>query len=189
MMLRVLLYAYATGVRSSRQIAAKLTTDIAFRVLAGELFPDFRTISSFRIRHREEFAAVFAQVVQIAREAGLVKLGTVAIDGSKVHANASKHRAMSYQRMQEEEKRLRREIRAILAAADAEDQLEDEQFGPDFRGDELPAELANRRTRLRAIRAAKCRLEERKSAEARAEDKSKAEAARRKGKPPPTRTI
>lgn len=186
-MLRILLYAYATGVRSSRKIAASLVTDVAFRVLAGELFPDFRTISNFRKRHQEEFAAVFSQVVQIAQEAGLVKLGTVAIDGSKVRANASRHRAMSYDRMQQEEKRLQQQIRAILDAADAEDRLEDEQFGPDFRGDELPEELASRRTRLHAIQAAKRRLEARKAQEARDEDQRKAERAKRQGKSPPKR--
>ncbi len=137
MMLKVLLYAYSTGVFSSRKIAAKLETDVAFRVLGAGLFPDFRTLCRFRTRHRDDFTSVFVQVVQIvqiAKEAGLAKFGTLAIDGSKVKANASKHRAMSYGRMNEEEKRLRRQIRKIVAATKKQDSLEDHEFGPDFRG-------------------------------------------------------
>jgi transposase len=184
-MLRILLYAYATGVFSSRRIAAKLETDVAFRVLGAGLFPDFRTICAFRTRHRDDFAKVFVQVVQIAREAGLAKFGTLAVDGTKIKANASKHRAMSYDRMKSEEKRLRRQIQKIIAATKRQDALEDQEFGPDFRGDELPAELADRQKRRQAILAAKKRLERRKAQEAREEDERKAQQAEEEGRDPP----
>lgn len=144
MMLKVLVYAYATGTFSSRKIAARLHEDVAFRVLGADNFPAHRTISDFRQRHLAEFREVFVQVVQLAREVGLVKLGTVAVDGSKVKANASKHKAMSYERMKEEEKRLRKEIRGLLAEAMKTDAAEDKRYGRDRRGDELPAELARR---------------------------------------------
>jgi transposase len=184
-MLRILLYAYSSGVFSSRKIAAKLETDVAFRVLGAGLFPDFRTICNFRTRHRDDFARVFVQVVQIAQETGLAKFGTLAIDGSKIKANASKHRAMSYDRMKSEEKRLRREIQKILAATKRQDALEDREFGRDFRGDELPEELAQRQKRLQTIVAAKKRLEERKAQEAREEDERKARQAGAEGRDPP----
>lgn len=185
MMLKVLLFAYSTSVFSSRKIAAKLETDVAFRVLGAGLFPDFRTICRFRTLHRDDFTNVFVQVVQIAQEAGLVKFGTLAIDGSKIKANASKHRAMSYDRMKQEEKKLRREIRRIVAATKTQDSLEDREFGPDFRGDELPAELAHRETRLKTIVSAKKRLEERKAKEAREEDERKARRAGEEGRAAP----
>ena len=161
MMLKVLVYAYATGTFSSRKIATKLHEDVAFRVLGADNFPAHRTISDFRQRHLPEFGDVFVQVVQLAREVGLVKLGTVAVDGSKVKANASKHKAMSYGRMKEEEKRLRQEIRDLLAKAKKTDAQEDKRYGKDQRGDELPAELARREDRLRTIQAARQRLEAR----------------------------
>lgn len=185
MLLKVLLYAYSTGVFSSRKIAAKLETDVAFRVLGAGLFPDFRTICRFRTRHRDDFSNVFVQVVQIAQEAGLVKMGTLAIDGTKIKASASKHRAMSYDRMKSEEKRLRREVRKIVAATKRQDALEDREFGPDFRGDELPAELSRRETRLKTIQAAKKRLEERKAQEAREVDERKARQAEDQDREPP----
>lgn len=184
-MLKVLLYAYSTGTFSSRRIASKLEVDVAFRVLGAGLFPDFRTICRFRSRHKDDFAKVFEQVVEIAQEAGLVKLGTLAIDGSKIKANASKHRAMSYERMREEEARLREEIHRILAAAQEQDSLEDREFGPDFRGDQLPEELARREARLEAIVEAKKRLEARKAREAREEDERKARKAKEEGREPP----
>jgi transposase len=161
MMLKVLVYAYATGTFSSRKIAAKLHEDVAYRVLGSDNFPSHRTISDFRKRHLPEFKRLFVQVVQTAQEVGLVKLGTVAVDGSKVRANASKHKAMSYKRMKEEEKRLRTEIRELLANAKKADAQEDKRYGKDRRGDELPAELARRADRLQAIKAARQRLEAR----------------------------
>ena len=161
MMLKVLVYAYATGTFSSRKIAAKLHEDVAYRVLGADNFPAHRTISDFRQRHLPEFRDLFVQVVQTAQEVGLVKLGTVAVDGSKVKASASKHKAMSYQRMKEEEKRLRKEIHGLLAQAKKTDAQEDKRYGKNRRGDELPAELVRREDRLRTIQAARQRLEAR----------------------------
>lgn len=130
-------------------------------MLGADNFSAHRTISDFRQRHLPEFRDVFVQVVQPARELGLVKLGTVAVDGSKVRANASKHKAMSYARMNEEEERLRKEIQALLAQSKKTDAQEDERYGPDRRGTELPAELARWEDRLRTIAAACQRLEAR----------------------------
>ena len=173
MMVTVLVYAYATGTFSSRKIARKLQEDVAFRVLGAGNFPAHRTVADFRRLHLETFTALFVQVVQIAREAGVVQLGTVAIDGTKVHANASKRKAMSYARMLEQERRLRAEIAALLAAAEAADTAEDTTHGPDQAGDELPAELHRREARLATIAAAKARLEARQ-----------AEADRQRGRTP-----
>ena len=172
MMLKVLIYGYATGTFSSRKLASKLHEDVAFRVLGAGNFPAHRTISEFRKRHLVDFEAVFVQVVRIAREVGLMRLGIVGIDGSKVKANASKHKAMSYDRMQEEQKRLRREIRALTQQAEKIDAQEDRQFGRDRTGTELPEEIARRRDRLATIRAAKARLEERQREADRAEGRS-----------------
>ncbi len=173
MMLKVLVYAYATGTFSSRKIARKLQEDVAYRVLGSDNFPAHRTISDFRQRHLPEFNDLFVQVVQTAHEVGLVKLGTVAVDGSKVKANASKRKAMSYKRMKEDEKRLRKEIRELMAKAKRTDDQEDKRYGKDRRGDELPAELARREDRLRTIQAARKRLEARQQ-----------EADREKGREP-----
>jgi transposase len=159
MMLKVLIYAYATGVFSSRKIARKLEEDVAFRVLGADNFPQHRTICDFRKRHLADFQNLFMQVVRIAREAELVRLGTVAIDGTKVRANASKRKAMSYARMQEEERRLEQEIADLCEQAQAIDTREDGLYGADRRGDELPEELQHRQPRLEKIRAAKARLE------------------------------
>ena len=165
MMLKVLVYAYATGTFSSREIARKLHEDVAYRVLAAENFPKHRTIAEFRKRHQADFHALFAQVVRLARELGLATLGTVAVDGSKVKANASKHKAMSYGRMEQEERRLHEEIRELTARAEAVDSEEDEQYGPDRTGDEIPEELVRRESRLKKIQEAKERLEGRQREE------------------------
>lgn len=167
-MLRLLVYGYCTGVFSSRKIAAQIEDSIAFRVLASGLQPSHRTICRFREEHLDSFQKLFVQVVQVAAEAGLVKMGTLAIDGSKVKANASKHKAMSYERMLIEEKRLRTEIARLTRAAQKQDAIDDAEFGEDFRGDELPEELSRRKERLQKIKAAKARLEARKAAEAEA---------------------
>lgn len=159
MMLKVLIYGYVSSVYSSRKIARKLEEDVAFRVLAAGNFPKHRTICEFRKRHLKDFKALFVQVVQIAGEAGLVSLGTLTVDGTKVRANASKHKAMSYKRMQEEERRLAEEIAGMCAQADQVDDAEDARYGAARRGDELPEELQHRQTRLEKIRAAKARLE------------------------------
>ncbi|HEX5503247.1 MAG TPA: transposase, partial [Thermomicrobiales bacterium] len=166
---KLLLYAYCEGVVSSRAIAAKTYTDVAFRVLAADQHPDFRTISDFRERHLSALTALFVQVVRLAGRLGLTKLEHVAQDGSKILANASKHRAMSYARMQQAEERLGREIQTLLAAAQAVDAAEDAAHGADRSGDEPPpdlgGEVARRERRLATIRQAKAALE----AEARAE--------------------
>ena len=159
MMLKVLIYAYATGVFSSRGIAKKLEEDVAFRVLAAGNFPQHRTVCEFRRRHLGDFKKLFVEVVRLAQELGLASFGKLSIDGTKVRANASKRKAMSYGRMQEEERRLVGEIDALLASADDADAAEDARLGAAVRGDELPTELRRREDRLAAIRAAKARLE------------------------------
>ncbi len=165
-MLRVLIYAYCTGVFSSRRIAAQIEENLALRVLAGGHKPSHRTIRRFREENLAEFDRLFVQVVEIAQEAKLVKMGTLAIDGSKVKADASKHKAMSYERMQSEEKRLKEEIAKLSKAAKAQDEIDDESFGPDVRGDELPQEIHRRKERLKVITTAKKTLEARKAKEA-----------------------
>ena len=165
MMVTVLVYAYATGTFSSRRIARKLEEDVAYRVLAAGNLPAHRTIAEFRQQHLVAFELLFVQVVQIAREAGVVQLGALAMDGSKVKANASKHKAMSYGRMRDEERRLREQIAALTTQAEVTDAAEDAEHGPDVRGDELPAELQRREQRLAAIAAAKARLEARQADE------------------------
>ncbi len=159
MMVTILIYGYATGVRSSRKIAQRLHEDVAFRMLGARNFPAHRTICAFRKRHLSDFRRLFLEVVRIAREMGLVRFGTLSIDGTKVRANASKRKAMSYGRMVQEEARLKEEIAELLAAAERADAEEDERLGEEVRGDELPAELARREKRLEAIRAAQARLE------------------------------
>jgi len=149
MMVKVLLYAYCIGVVSSRKIEKRLCEDIAFRVLAANNTPDFRTISDFRKDHLKALAGLFLQVLKLCQKAGLVKLGHVALDGTKVKANASKHKAMSYKRMKEEEARLEIEIKEMLQKAEVVDEEEDQRYGKDRRGDELPKELAFRESRLR----------------------------------------
>ena len=141
MMLKVLVYGYATGVFSSRKLARRLEEDVAFRMLAAGNFPRHRTICEFRRRHLKAFGVLFAEMVRLAREMGLAGLGRVAVDGTKVRANASKRKAMSYGRMREEEARLREEIASLLARAEATDIEEDARHGEENRGDELPDEL------------------------------------------------
>ena len=165
MMVKVLIYAYAVGVFSSRKIARRLEEDVAFRVLGAGNFPAHRTLREFRQLHLAEFTALFVQVVQLAREAGLVKLGRVGIDGTKVKANASKRKAMSYGRMGETEARLKTEVAELLRQAEAQDAAEDGQYGVARRGDELPTALARREQRLQVIQAAKARLEARQRAQ------------------------
>jgi transposase len=156
MMVKVLVYAYATGVFSSRKIARRLHEDIAFRVLGADNFPAHRTIRDFRALHLTEFTDLFVQVVRLAREMGLVKLGTIAVDGTKVKANASRHKAMSYARMQAAEVELKAQITALVKKAASTDEAEKSE--PDL---DIPAEIERRQARLAAIEAAKARLEER----------------------------
>ena len=161
MMTKVLVYGYCMGVFSSRRIQQRLAEDVAFRVLAAGNAPNFRTISDFRKIHLTTLEGLFEQVLKIALEAGAMKLGRVALDGTKVKANASKHKAMSYDRMQEKERQIRAEVRELLAQAEAVDAEEDALYGANQRGDELPEELQRRETRLQKIREAKRALEER----------------------------
>ena len=164
MMVKLILYGYATGVTSSRQLARKLHEDVAFRVLAAENFPAHRTLSDCRHDHFEDPRALFVAVVRLAREAGLVKVGRVAVDGTKVQANASRHKSMTYKEMKRQEELIQQEVDRLLAEAERVDREEDALYGPDRRGDELPEELRRREDRLKAIRAAKKRLEERQAA-------------------------
>jgi transposase len=169
MMTKVLVYAYCVGVFSSRRIERRLVEDIAFRVLAAGNQPNFRTISDFRKIHLKTLEGLFEQVLQIALEAGAIKVGRVALDGTKMKANASKHKAMSHDRMGEKQKQLRAEVKQLLEQAEAADAEEDARYGRDRSGDELPAELERRETRLQKIREAKRALEERARQKATAE--------------------
>ena len=171
MMVKVLLYGYCIGVASSRRIAQRLHEDIAFRVLAANNTPDFRTISDFRKDHLGALSGLFLQVLAFCQRAGLVKLGHVALDGTKVRANASRHKAMSYRRMKEKEAQLAAEVAELLRRAQEVDDEEDRRYGKDKRGDELPEELAFREGRLEKIREAMAALEAEAQAAAEAEGK------------------
>jgi transposase len=175
MMTCLLLYAYCVGVFSSRKIAQACERNLAFLALVGTERPDFRTISLFRKTHLDAFADVFVQVLRLARAAGLVRLGTIAVDGTKVQGNASRHKAMSYGYMTKEEARLRAEIDTLLKQAQEVDAADDAALGA-RRGDELPEELRRRQDRLAVIQEAKKRLEAEAQAEAEAERQRRAEA-------------
>jgi transposase len=180
MLTTLLLYGYATGTFSSRRLMSRCETDAAFRVIVGDDIPDFRTISDFRKRHLTALEGLFVEVLKLCAKAGLVKVGRIALDGSKVKANASRHKAMSYDYMLKEERRLKQEIKALLAQAEEADQAEDQTYGRDRRGEELPEELARRQSRLHKIRDAKAALE----AEAREQARAAAAERQRDGKPP-----
>jgi len=166
MLTKVLVYAYCVGVFSSRRIQRRLVEDIAFRVLAAGNAPDFRTIADFRKTHLPALRGFFEQVLHVARDLGTLRVGRVAIDGSKVKANASKHKAMSYDRMRDKQQQLQDEVRQLLAKAEAADAAEDVEYGADRRGDELPAELQRRESRLQRIREATRALKARATDEA-----------------------
>lgn len=177
MLVKVLLYGYATGVRSSRKIQAALKRDVAFRFLAANQQPDFRTVADFRRKHLEEFDALFREVVELCGEAGLVKLGRVAVDGRRVEGNA----ALSQNRTR---KWIEKEVREILEEAERIDREEDEKYGPDRRGDELPEELRTREGRLRKLKEAREKLlaREEEQKERQAERiRAKEEEAKRRG--------
>jgi transposase len=189
MMVRLLLYGYCRGVVSSRKIERATHEDVAFRFLSADTHPDHDTIAAFRKRHLDGLAGLFVQVLRLCQKAGLVKLGHVAIDGTKIKANASKHQAMSYDRMNETEERLRQEVDELLRSAAAADEAEDVPYGKGKRGDELPEELARRASRLKKIRAAKAELAreaqekaERQRAEAEAKIAERREEEARTGK-------
>jgi transposase len=171
MLTKVVVYAYCVGVFSSRRIQRRLVEDVAFRVLAAGNEPDFRTIADFRKRHLTALRGFFEQVLRLARELGAPRVGRVALDSTKIKANASKHKAMSYGRMREKQRQLRDEVNNLLAQAEAADAADDAEYGPDHRGDELPAELQRRESRLKRIREAKRALDARAKAEAAAAGK------------------
>ena len=160
MMTALLLYGYTQGVYSSRRLARACEQRVDFMAVTALQQPDFRTLSEFRKRHLKALGGLFVQVLQLCREAGLVKLGHVALDGTKIRANASKHKAMSYQRMQKAEKELAAQVEAWFHEAEAVDGEEDDTFGADQRGDELPDWARNKQQRLAKIREAKAALEE-----------------------------
>ena len=160
LMVKLLIYGYCTGQRSSRVIEKRCHDDVAFRYLAAGAVPDFRSIARFRRRHLEALAGLFLQALRLCQKAGMVRLGRVALDGTKLRANASRHKAMSYKRMVEREKQLEAEIDALLAEAERQDAAEDERYGPDGRDDDLPEELNRRVDRLLKIQEAKKALEE-----------------------------
>ena len=180
MMVKVLLYGYCIGVASSRRLAQRLHEDIAFRVLAANNTPDFRTISDFRKDHLGSLSGLFLQVLALCQQAGLVKLGHVALDGTKVRANASRNKAMSYGRMKKKEAQLQAEVDELLRRAQEVDEEEDRRYGKDKRGDELPEELSFRESRLRKIREAKAALEAEAQAVA---DQAEDEGRNRPGAP------
>lgn len=174
LMVRILLLGYTTGVRSSRKLEAACVDVVAFRWLAAGTAPDYRSIARFRKRHLSALGHLFVQALSLCQAAGMVALGRVALDGTKVRANASRRKAMSYARMSEKEKILAAEVSALLAEAEAIDAAEDARFGKDRRGDELPEELRRRETRLVKIRQAKEALEEQARERARAAAEAKA---------------
>jgi transposase len=178
LMLKLLIFGYSNGVTSSRALERRCHHDVAFMFLTAQAAPDFVAISRFRKRHLQAFTALFTQALSLCAQAGLVSLGRVALDGSKIRASASRHRAMSYDRMVRAEDELAAEVAALLADAERTDAAEDAVHG-DRRGDELPAELARRGGRLAAIRKAKADLEAEHAAKVRA--KAEQAAAKRGG--------
>jgi len=180
MMLKLLLFAYSTGVTSSREVERRCRRDIAFRWLSGNQTPDYRSLARFRRRHLEVLPGLFAQVLAVCAQAGLVRLGRVALDGTKLSANASKHKAMSYDRIVPKIAQLEAEAAGLLAEAERVDDAEDERHGPDRRGDEIPQELARRQGRLEKLRAAKAQIEADAAEKAAAAARAK---ARNRGKP------
>ncbi len=185
LMVKLLIYGYATGTPSSRKLEERTYSDVAVRFLCADQHPDFRPIARFRRRHLDALAELFVQALRLCRQAGLVGLGSLALDGTKLRANASRHKAMSYERMVKAEAQLEAEIAAIranaeqlLGDAEAVDAAEDARFGVDRRGDELPEELQRREQRLAAIREAKQALE----AEAAERERERREQAQREGR-------
>ena len=181
MMLKLLMYGYATGVTSSREIERRCKRDIGFRWLAANTAPDYRSISRFRRRHLDALRPLFLQVLGLCGKAGLVRLGRVALDGSKLLANASRHKAMSYDHIVPKIEQLQAEVDAMLAEAETIDQAEDEAYGEDRRGDEVAPELRRRESRLEKLRAAKEAIEAEAREKAEATAREKAETAGKSG--------
>src|SRR6266540_3323891 len=187
LMVKLLVYGYANGVTSSRKLERATYRDVAMRMLCADQHPDFRSIARFRARHLRALGELFVQALRLCRQARLVGLGALALDGTKLRANASRHKAMSYERMVKAEAQLEAEIsalranvRALLEEAEAVDAEEDERYGPDRRGDELPEELQRREQRLARIREAKQALE----AEAAAREAARRAELAEQGKKP-----
>lgn len=177
MMTALLLYAYCVGVPSSRKIEQKTHEDVAFRVVAANRNPDHDSICTFRKRHLKALAALFVHVLRLCQEAGLVRLGHIALDGTKVRANASKHKAMSYARMKKTKEELEREIEELLARAEAADAEEDARYGKGKKGWDLPEELHRRETRLQKIQEAMSALEAEASEKAKSREKENDEGS------------
>jgi transposase len=191
MMVCLLIYAYCVGMPSSRKIEKATHEVIPFRVLSADQHPDHDTIAEFRRRHLEALAALFAQVLRLCQRAGLIKLGHVSLDGTKVRANASKHKAMSYARMEKSVAELEAEVKRLLAAAETTDESEDSRYGKGRRGDELPEELRFKQSRLTRIKEAKEALErearelsERERLEKEKKNQDRGEQTGRRGRPP-----
>jgi len=191
LMVKLLVYGYANGVVSSRKLERATYRDVAVRMLCADQHPDFRSIARFRARHLEALGELFVQALRLCRQAELVGLGALALDGTKLRANASRHKAMSYERMVKKEAELEAEIAALranvaalFAEAEAVDAEEDERYGPDVRGDELPQELQRRERRLQRIREAKQALEA-EAAEREAARRAELEAREKKPRRPP----
>ena len=190
LMVTLLLYSYCMGVYSSRRIQKLCERDASYRVIVGNDVPNFRTISDFRKDHLPALQGLFVQVLRLCAEAGMVNVGLVSLDGTKVKANASRHKAMSYEYMQKEEERLQKEIAELLSKAESTDAAEDDLHGREARGDELPAELARRETRLAKIQEAKKALEEQALAASQVEEgrrQAKDDARRAAGETPRAR--
>src|SRR6266568_4707052 len=191
LMVKLLVYGYANGVMSSRKLEAATYRDVAVRMLCADQHPDYRSIARFRARHLEALAGLFVQALRLCKQANLVGLGALALDGTKLRANASRHKAMSYGRMvkagaqlEAEIAAIRANVRALLVEAEAVDAEEDERYGPDRRGDELPDELKRREQRLARIREAKQALET-EAAEREAARRAELEAEGKKPRRPP----
>ena len=191
LMVKLLVYGYANGVVSSRKLERATHRDVAVRMLCADQHPDYRSIARFRARHLEALGELFVQALRLCKQARLVGLGTLALDGTKLRANASRHKAMSYERMVKAERQLgaeiatiRANVRALLEEAEAVDAEEDERYGPDLRGDELPEELQRRAQRLQRIREAKAALEA-EAAEREAARRAELEAQGKRPRRPP----
>jgi transposase len=191
LMVKLFVYGYANGVVSSRKLERATYRDIAVRMLCADQHPDYRSIARFRVRHLAALGELFVQALRLCRQASLVGLGALALDGTKLRANASRHKAMSYERMAKTEARLEAEIaviranvRALLAEAEAVDAAEDERYGPDGRGDELPEELQRREQRLARIREAKQALEAEAAEREQARRAELAEQGKKPRRPP-----
>ena len=172
MMLKLVLYGYSIGVTSSREMERRCYSDVAFRWICANIAPDHRSISRFRRRHLDSLGDLFLQVLRLCGQAGLIKLGRIALDGTKLRASASRRKAMSYDHIPPRIEQLEKEVAEILAEAEAIDEAEDKAFGVNNRGDEVPAELARRETRLAKLRAAK------EAIEADAKQKAKTQAVK-----------